>query len=101
LNAHTQAVWLSRESVEKQCQRHSKLPLEFYEHLPSAIEHGIGFRMFDQRVSLVLDLRSICGYRLNAVVKATTGGHELFAISYYPLRERDWDRLQRKHNRIH
>ncbi len=102
LDASTGAVWLSRESLEKQFARHGRLSTAYYEHLRSAIERGEAFRLDGDRVGLVLvyGLRHILNYRLHVVVKVTGAHDELCAISFYPLREKDWDRTERKFNRI-
>ena len=101
LDATTRVVLMSRDTIEKQMKRHGQLTLSgYYDYLPDILKNGKAFRMHDRRVSLVLDIRHIHGRRFNAVVKATSNHEELFAISFYPLREKDWNRVQRKYNPI-
>lgn len=100
LDASTGAVWLSRESLEKQFARHGRLSKAYYENLSYSIKHGEAFRLDGNRVGLVSDLRPILDHRFHVVVKVTGAHDELYAISFYPLREKDWDRTERKFNRI-
>lgn len=100
LDASTGAVWLSRESLEKQFARHGRLNTAYYGYLRYAVERGEAFRLDGNRVGLVSDLRHMLHHRLHVVVKVTGAHDELYAISFYPLRERDWDRTERKYNRI-
>ena len=101
LGASSRTVLLSRDTLEKQMTRHGKLTLSgYYDYLPDALEYGEAFRMHDRRVSMILDVRQSRDRRFNVVVKSTTTRHELYAISLYPLREKDWRRVLRKHNPI-
>ncbi len=101
LGVSSRTVLLSRDTLEKQMTRHRKLTLSgYYDYMPDVLQRGEAFRMPDWRVSLVLDLRHLRGYRFNIVVKSTENHEELYAISFYPLRENDWDRTLRKYNPI-
>ena len=101
LDAPTRTVFLSRDTLEKQMTRHGELTLSgYYDYMLDALQHGKAFRMPNWRVSLVLDLRYIRERRFNIVVKSTETHDELYAISFHPLRGRDWDRILRKYNPI-
>ena len=101
LGVDTRAVLLSRNTVEKQMRRHGKLTLSgYYDYLPHALEHGEAFRLHDRRVAIILDVRHSRDHRLSVVIKSTKDRDGLYAISLYPLREKDWARTLRKHNPI-
>jgi hypothetical protein len=100
LDSDTSAVWLSRDTLYKQFSRHGKLDATVYEALPYTLTHGDAFRLDGTRAGLVLDMRATTKYRFNAVVKCTKDRSEMYLISFYPLRKRDWLRISDKYNPI-
>lgn len=105
LKAETRVVWLSKFSIEKQLAKHSVArrgikPSAYYEHIEDAIFYGKPFRIHGNRIALVQDLRDLDGRRFQVVIKVTTDQQELYLLSFYALREIDWQRLTRRYNPI-
>ena len=105
LGTHTRTVWLSRYNVEKQLRRHSFAmrgppPSAYYDHIEDTVAHGDPFRVEGDRVALVSDLRERFDRRFQVVVKVTADKSELYLLSFFPLRENDWNRLRRRNNPI-
>lgn len=87
LGAHTRAVLLSAETIEKQKVEHPELTLDDYLRLPNLILRGLAHENRSSQIRFIVQ-PSGAERGLMSVIKRTRNGNEIFAVTFHHLRLR-------------
>lgn len=95
IGAQAASVRLSRDTMEKQLERHDDLSADQYRLLPAIIHNGIVEQQDGSRLRYFW--RDADGKWWRAAVKRTEDGRELFVVSLHPLNAKERRRLDRQY----